>query len=366
MTIKYVCPRCNYSSTRKTDVSRHFHRKIRCPPLKSDITLSPEIIEHILNNRQDALPIILQRSESGSEKHGTDVSCVESATVQINNTQNIVNINHNNNHSHNHNRRININKLVIQIDSIDKIKEIVKHQDLVLSGVDITFENIFQEDCQKWVEGKSDYLGLNKFDLLDYVNRGLEAQSPAEFNIVYKTNPNRICIYNDGQWENYLEERGVHRVVELLRSYAFDEYELYLLKKIHTALCNRKIDLTICLETYYNFLICFDMSLHAEGQTDQYIMGYTLRDDSTNSIENYAIKLYSGIKKSVEKTEKKRRYREVLDIIKGSSANNMNRVNTAMMNILSVDQEFREQMINKASTWTISNENPALAITSEL
>lgn len=379
MTTKYICPRCDYSSIRKTDVSRHFQRKIPCPSSKSNIVLTPEIIKHVLTNHsyeppetQNNLsepenfnlltvnPLIQESSiiVPVSQHAVCSVVPIDVTNVQINNnTQNIVNINNNN-------QKININKLVIQTDSIDKIREVVKYQAMILSGVDITFENTFQNDCEKWIEGSSDFLGLKKFDLLDYVNRGVEAQSPAEFNIVHKTNPNRICIYYNGEWESYLEERGVHKVIEHLRLYAFNEYEFYLLKKLHTALCGRKTQLTICLETYYNFLICFDMSLHAENAEDQYIMGYTIKEDNPKSIEGYAIKLYNDIKQTVTKAEKKKLYKEVLHIIKGSSDNNMAKVNTAMMNILNIDQEFREHVINKDSPWAIQAKPISLAITS--
>lgn len=47
-SVKYTCPRCNYSSHRKTDVSRHLDRKTPCPPTISDITLTSEVIQQVL------------------------------------------------------------------------------------------------------------------------------------------------------------------------------------------------------------------------------------------------------------------------------------------------------------------------------
>ena len=370
LTQRYVCPRCAYSSLRKYDINRHFQRKFVCQPAKSDIELKEDVVKQVLTNycyvepasvglemvsSDGIVELVVDRVRCNGNMIGEgevddSVSLTVPVTrdnqcVQINNTQNIVNINNINSN------KINIKKLVIQSDCLDNLQLVLRYHNLKLIGIEDTLEERFKKEVSRFQEAKSEELGLSKHCLLDCVSKTVEAQFPAEFNIIHKTNPNKILIYHDGKWETYLEESGVYRVIKFLRTYVLNDYEIYLLKKLHTGTCRNKLALTTNLETYYKFLHAFDFTPDVEGCTDQFLIGKTIKENNEYSVSEYALKIYQDIKKNVNKAEKRQIYKSVLDIIKGSTANSIQKVNLAMMEILRIDQEFQYQVINKSQTW---------------
>lgn len=264
--------------------------------------------------------------------------------------------------NNNNTQKITINKLVIQGNCVDNLEMLLKYQNLKLIGIEDTMDQRFKKENQQFQEGKSDILGLDKPALFNCVSKSVMARTPDEFNIIHKTNPKEILIYHDGEWETYLEKYGVYRVVGFLRENIFNEYEIYLLKRIHTGNCKKKMVLTANLEMYYKFLIAFDMVTEIEAYTDDYIMGREVREEEYR-ISSYAINLYNDIKKTMKDAEKSEFYNSVLDIIKGNTANSIQKVNLAMMEILRINEEFRTILINKSLSWI--THPPSVALITE-
>lgn len=359
MSSKYICPRCDYSTTRKNDINRHFQRKITCPAAKLDIALTSEVIQKVLKEyiytpppnypttstmvQSEPLLPLVNIPESSSIITRNDQANIANCNFQINNNQNIVNINNN--------QKININKLVIQGDCIDNLQVYLKYRELKLTGVEDTLESRFKKENVLLQEARFDHLGLSKHCLLDRVSKTVEAQFPEEFNIVHQTNPNKILIYHNGEWETYLEESGVYRVIKFLRSNLLDEYELYLLKKLHQGICKHELAFVENLETYYKFLTAFELTPDVEKSTDTFLIGHNLKEDTDYVLSDYAVKIFQNIKAKMTKADRSKIYKSVLDIIKGSSASSIHKLNCAMMEILRIDQEFRHLITNKSETW---------------
>ena len=50
--IPYKCPRCGYSTAKKSNINNHFYQKIKiCPASINELDLTDEIKECVLNNR---------------------------------------------------------------------------------------------------------------------------------------------------------------------------------------------------------------------------------------------------------------------------------------------------------------------------
>lgn len=355
-SLDYICPRCNYSCNRKNDMSRHlFHRKRICrDPNGSDIELTDEIKQQILLNRiYDPNRQIL--SSSTVEDNYTlpsigSKTINQSKSVVINNTQ------------------INVEKMVIQMSSIDKLECLLKYGRLELLGCDNTMDKRFEDDVYKFKTAQSNSLGLDGDGLLKKVSQGIKPELPFEFNIHHKSDG--ISIYCDGEWEHYSETAGVRRMVEFMQSYLFNDYELYLLKKIHSPNCNSEIKMTEHLRLYYNLLISIELNPYVTDCTDKFIMGHVLTDTKDNIIEKYAMGIYTEQEKILKKSHRKEIYQKILKIISDDTTNNIKQLHTAIMNILKIDNDFRTQIIEghhhfQKPTWTsivLSNaEQPCIA-----
>ena len=86
----------------------------------------------------------------------------------------------------------------------------------------------------------------------------------------------------------------------------FNDYELYLCKKIHQTGCSNKFTFQCNLRIYYNFLSAFELAPHVDGCTDKFLLGHNLYENKDDYIANWAIKEYVDVKQKIKRTEKKR------------------------------------------------------------
>lgn len=337
MTANYECPRCGYETRQRTDMKRHFDRKHICLPKLSDLTLTNDIINQVMLHQY--------KKTSPSTGYPDRVSTI----YQTINNYNI------------------LNNVIVKMDTIDKVNHLIQYlggndneSSVKLLGFEQTMEKYFDRKTELLREGKSNSLTLTDDDFLECLNQATKINhDPCNFNIIYNRESNEISIYHDETWETYLENRGIQRIVGFLSSYLFNDYELYLLRKIHDPQCYLESTMTNYLRTLYTFLNAFNLEPYVNRCTDRFITGSRLCDTDDYKIEKYAKKIYHEQKDSLKDKEKREIKNSVLKIIKNNTNTNIRELNIAIMDLLHINKTFRENIFTKSLITT----KPILEIT---
>lgn len=106
----------------------------------------------------------------------------------------------------------------------------------------------------------------------------------------------RLKLFSGYEWDTYLLDSGVPKIINLLQSYLLDTYELYLIRNIQRY--DRKYSvaqLQHYLTDYYYFIGLFKMPIAIQEKTDIDVMGYCI----VESTENYLVKQYQEICKTI-------------------------------------------------------------------
>lgn len=348
----FCCPRCGYKTDRKGNIKRHYERKIVCPPILRDIDLTKSVKLAVIQNRSyDESHSIKQPSQSpcaNPVSFSSELLFDKPATViAIQNINNQIINNHQtiNQHVNQYNQVFNI---VLKMDPIAKASHILDYTNNKLLGCEETLDTCFEKRVRQLNDQTSRVNHvLTNHDLLDCVNQATRINgSVTNFNIVYEKDSRNIKIFHDGQWESYLEESGILRVIEFLRTNYLNDYEFYLLRKIHSGICNSKVLITDRLNVYYSFLSAFDLAPHIEGYTDKYLLGYQIREGNEYSIEHYALSTYKEQKQQMKVKERSHIKKSVSDVIKNNTVQNVKEINLALMDILQMDREYKSKVLN--------------------
>ena len=113
----------------------------------------------------------------------------------------------------------------------------------------------------------------------------------AEVNLVYDGETDKLRVYNDGVWQQFIMDCGLQKVVEVIKDRVLDYYETSLLKRMERARGREQARLTEHLRELYKFYAAFDMFPWVKDVTDNVIV----RDGSKASyrISEIADKVYA-------------------------------------------------------------------------
>jgi len=168
-----------------------------------------------------------------------------------------------------------------------------------------------------------------------------------EMNIIYDEMLDRIKIYCDDEWTSYMIEPGMRRVVEILRTNYLNQYECYLFKKLFA---DKNINgyqlnnVRIHLGEYYKFLAIFDHHPYVYAEPIEYVVS-NYKTDNPDEFRDFGMKEYNDVKKELPKTETAKMKKSVLDIIKRNHKVNLKKLNDDILEIINVDEEFKNKII---------------------
>lgn len=314
----YTCPSCGYQTNQKTGMRKHLYvKKLHCPNTENIIELTDEIKEHILKHRVYKIP-------------------VTQAPTIINNNQNIFNYN-------------NVNNFINNMDPKEKLQHLHTHKQIEPIDLDM---KIFQTFGKKYIEYKNDateeYLGTD--DLMDIVDRVCESSDEAcsDFAIMYDTILNKINIRTDGEWESMLRDKGVKKVMHAIQKEYLDKYECFLIRKITSfkdRIPKEAQSITEKLKDYYSFIGCFDLYPFVKDANDHNV----LNNEKYNSfvIKEHYMKEYDKLVKDLTKSQINKAKQDVQDILKRNTKRNIDDLNTKVMDLLRIDQDFKDTIVQK-------------------
>lgn len=322
----YVCPRCSYKTGHKTSIRRHLYPKIRnrCPALTADIELTNEIKEYVLENRHYPIPI-------------------KPAPPTI--TQNIQQNNI-------------INNFISNMDSVSKIKHFIEHRNIETVDFETTVENHYKRDVKKFLNdgfrGDVKYSEDNFMDMVSHVTKWKDIEN---MNIIYDSSIDQVSFAIGGdEWDAQRPKRAINFLIETLVIHNLSYYEIYLVRKIETGSPVTKMQLEECLNKYYSFIAAFNIAPFVQGKNDTQVMFNETDGRHDDNIERSDLDahrvvdkfngIYIKIRDSLGDKAIREMNKEVYTIIKKNHKINMIELNKHILEILRVDEEFKNKLVS--------------------
>jgi hypothetical protein len=310
--IPYTCPRCDYKSKDKYNIRNHLYkRKKKCPALENDIELTNEIKEYILENRVYKIP-----------------KEIKQPTV-------IQNITYNNT----------MYNYVKNINTIDKLNKYLEYKNIEPTSLEDNVQNHFYRRITnlKTDAFKFGYdMGNNRlFDIFEEITKIRNLQ---DMNIIYDDKLKELSLFKSGSWETMLIERGIKEILEMLKEYFLDHYELFLFRRIYFIEKNEreKQRYKVHLEDYYKFIGTFDLRPIIEDKDDREILGEEQGEIGVYKLEEKWLKIYNTLVDNMKRYEINKIKKDIDLIVKNNSNKNLTELNKEIIELLTTDEEFKE------------------------
>lgn len=327
----FQCPRCTYSTARKDNMRGHLYNlKKTCPAAIRDVTLTEAIKEYILANRV---------------YHVKDETKITNQTINTYNT---------------------MNNFLSSMDAVEKITKLSEYAQIDITPLEDKIESKYLK-CVRRLEKDSFKIPhtISKTQLMgivDDLTKAIRGSQRNEFledlNFIYDAKRKRINVYS-GRWEEHLVVNGIEYLIGNIKDYYLDAYEIYLMRNIckSGATLQGVNDSSKCLEDYYHFLACFDIDPYCKDNYDNKIL-YNEDDSRYNQEpapdddEGFIIvrrftKMYNDIYGAITNTERKSKHKELLDIIKSNSKNNLEELDKNIIDLVKVDADFKEGIFER-------------------
>jgi hypothetical protein len=220
------------------------------------------------------------------------------------------------------------------MDILDKLQKYVDHRNLEIIDFEkyvqdkySSISNKLQKNTIKYIEFKKD----DFLELIDEVTNILNGKNIEHLNLLYDHKINKLAIYNDDSWEEYLLTSGVKRIISIIKENYLDSYESYLIFQIDNSSEYKKQQCYELLDEYYRFISCFDIK--------PTVIGY-------HDIPKHDLYMsrYKRIFEKITKSEMTNIKKEVLDIIKINSIRNVDEMNKYIMELLNADENFKKKI----------------------
>lgn len=323
----YVCPRCGYEAVLKKHMRNHlFNLKKSCPN-RHNVDLTEEIKQTVLDTHFYYKPVPIAPS----------VARVDEAKHVTYNTMN--------------NTTHNVTNLVNGLNTLTKLEQLLLYYNKSVTDINDLVEAQHQLTVDKLDNDEftiephlidSDKILMCIDDMVKTNGRNHE-----EMNVIYDEMLDRIKIYCDDKWEHHMIEPGLKRIIEILRSNYLNPYEAYLYNKLFVNRLRNGEQLSKTeakLEEYYKFLYIFDHKPYVYNQsTHEVIIGY--HTDNPYQFNDYGMKIYNNISKSLGKQEISHTKKLVLDIVKRNHKVNLKKLNESIIELINVDEEFKTNIL---------------------
>ena len=163
-------------------------------------------------------------------------------------------------------------------------------------------------------------------------------------------------MFLDDKWESYFMDRGISELLNIIKLYYLDYYEIHLVKKIMIVNSSspnvNAFDVNLVkfyLEEYYRFLASFDLEPYVYKKQNREIIE-NFNSDNPNYIGDYCMKIYNDIKQTIPKSDITKDKNTIIDIIKHNSVISSNNLNKKIMKTINSNDDFKHKLM-------ISNKN---------
>lgn len=319
----YTCPRCNYTTSKKTYMYKHlFTLKRICPGHKSSIELTEEIKQYILTNRIYVVP------------KPVDPIKVFKQTINYNNT---------------------MNNFIANMDTVEKLQKVLQYQNRRSLPFNTHVEKALQCNVEELKKRDSDVL-LSNNDILELVGKvsligNAKMEQPLEaFSILYDTKLKSLKTSNDnGSWNEYLLHKGIQMVIQAIKEVYLDDYEVALIQKMENSCFRSRAhqELSEILESYYKFLACFELMPIVEAKKDRDLLYERWSREwsecaysGTGKADQY-MKIYNKIKEGLLQRDIITLHKNAVAILKLNTMKNIDDLNKMVIGLFTNDEAFK-------------------------
>lgn len=311
--VNYQCPRCGYSTNRKSCMYKHlFANKKMCPSAIEDIFLSDEIKHHIVEHRVYHAP----KNEAPTHQ-----------------TTNIIQ-----------------NNFISNLNVIDKLEKFLRHHNITLIGFQDCIENKFDEKTTE-IESLDKLHNDFQFDnnnLLEIVDNATLNDDQENLNILYDKDLKKMKVYDEGQWEELLLTSGTKKLLLCIQDNFLNEcYLIRCIKSTNESNHGKAKSLEL-LKVLYQFLAAFDVTPYVYQHSDGFIL-YSPDDFHSNKEHTYELeeefyKLYSNLKNTSPQSMFNTCKKEVYNIIKSNSKRSIDDLNKKVAQLIHMDPSFQKSI----------------------
>lgn len=301
----YRCPRCGYTSDRKSNMRNHLYKKLKtCPGTREQIELTDAIKQHILDNKVYKPP-----------KHTPQQVIIN----QINNTQQIINC-------------------IAKIDPMHKLETYIEHTNIELLPFEDRIKEQYQNDMEKCETINTSLIdfSLGTHDIMNIINTLTTPNGIDKLNVVYDKTPDKLWMYDDGDWENYAFEHGVNELIEKVQSTYLNKYEELLLDKYdHDKNFQERKRAEERLKEYYEFLVAFEIKPLLVTCERKDILDYNSKYYS----------IYDKVLNKITFSHAKQIQKSVYHMVKTNCNTSIGELNRKMMDIICTDEDFKTKVL---------------------
>ena len=174
-------------------------------------------------------------------------------------------------------------------------------------------------------------------------------------NVIFNNKYQKLQIYSDGIWDEYLVDNGLTRIIEIVKAHYLDTYEIYLIRRIRDGSTT-----TEHLKDYYKFIACFRTKPVIKGLADNKIL-YNSRDPAydqepafhdiaAHSLADRFYPMYQQISDDLRRVEIADMKRKVVEIIKRNSTRNIDDFNKKIVDLIRMDDGFKSSLVFSTSS----------------
>jgi hypothetical protein len=314
--IPYLCPRCGYSTAKKTNIKNHFFQKKKpCPASVNELELTEEIMNHVLDNR--------------TYKIVDEAKTVNQVINQYNQ----------------------LNNFIGNMDHYDKLEEMLNYRGAKTIGFGDKVEQRHEREISRLDTNRYKYgIEFGQDRILDILDQSIQAKPERieEINVLFNQKLNKISMFHDDQWYSYMMETGSKEIIRIVKDYLLVSYEKFILRKLfhptHAANAYDRAQYELQLTDYYEFLAIFDLYPYIYGRDNSEIIDCEISENG-HFIEDFGMKLYQEKKSELSKSKINRTKKQVVDIIKRNSSFNIENLNKDIVKIINTDDSFKEKLI---------------------
>jgi len=241
-----------------------------------------------------------------------------------------------------------LNNQVVQMETTEKLNSALSYNGQTQHDYELLLETCFGPNVKRLEDRtmRAAYV-MDRLNLLECFNKATSASGDVtKFSFLYEKKIDKIKIFRDGQWEQYLPDMGLLILIKLMKSYFFNDYEIYLIRNLHdpTSMVRNRFLLKEHLEIYYQFLGCFDEKPHIGNMSDSEVLGFQPKEGREDWLDETYSKSYQDIYSKIRSTEKNNLRSRLLKIIVSNTNQNILDLNNIIMDILKMDEEYRTKL----------------------
>jgi hypothetical protein len=310
-------------------MKRHLlHKKRLCCAVANDIVLTDEIKQYVLDNRVYRIP--------------------PAPTPPPAPTYNQI-INNNNM----------INNFLSGIDPIKKINEYVAWKGINMQNFDTKVEFLYEDKRNRLEQGKG-YHKYGRNEIIEVLGEStrFDSRRLEQCNVFFE-DANNLAIYENQQWNSLPVDLGIERVVETIKTYLWDAYECFLIRKMentrdYTVFERDEFKKLLC--EYYCFLASVGVSPYVIERANNTIL-YNADDDRYYEDVNYSnidgynlsdkyMTLFNKCKADMSKSDSHQWRSSLINCLRGTSKKNLSDVNNQMSALFEMHPDFKEHAVD--------------------